>query len=129
VHAARATVNASRKRMAVSSFGLIQETTGCSPGEVAQYLRVTEVDMKATRRTSTAIQIQANATENAAWRTADWGILLVAALAAWTCLGGPILFFAVGLTILGAVNSLGAWYRMRRYLFEKYRAKPSTHIV
>jgi hypothetical protein len=95
---------------------------------VDQYVRVTEVDMQPIRRTSAALRIQANATEHAAWRTVHWAAVTAVAVTVWIVIRGPILVFAVGVVALGAVDSAGAWYRMRRYVFEKYRANPSTHI-
>lgn len=86
------------------------------------------------RRTSAAIVIHDNATEAASRRSARWAALVVTALFVWIWLGQAnthsVFFVVMGLTTIGAANSVTAWYRMRRYAaarLAKYRANPSTH--
>jgi hypothetical protein len=89
-----------------------------------------------SRRSAAALLIHDNATLAASRRSARWAALVVGAIVLWALLGQSnthsIFFVVIGITTLGAVNSVMAWYRMRRYAaarFAKYRAKPSTHIV
>ena len=74
---------------------------------------------KTKRRTDAAILIHDNATEAASRRSAQWATLVVCALIVWIWLGEAsthsIYFVVMGLTTLGAANSVTAWYRMRRY--------------
>jgi hypothetical protein len=91
-------------------------------------------NLKPVRRTSSAILIHDNATEAASRRSAQWLGLVVSALIGWVWLGQAnthsVFFVVMGLTSIGAANSVMAWYRMRRYAaarFAKYRANPSTH--
>jgi hypothetical protein len=89
-----------------------------------------------SRRTTAALLIHDNATEAASRRSAKWAALVVGAIIIWALLGEAsphsIYFVVIGITTMGAVNSVTAWYRMRRYAaarFAKYRANPSTHIL
>lgn len=86
------------------------------------------------RRSSAAILIHDNATEAASRRSAKWAAVVVTSLFIWIWLGEAsthsVFFVVMGLTTVGAVNSVTAWYRMRRYAaarFAKYRVNPSTH--
>lgn len=78
--------------------------------------------------------IHDSATEAASRRSARWAAIVVTSLFIWIWLGEAnthsLFFVVMGLTTVGAVNSVLAWHRMRRYAaarFAKYRANPSTH--
>jgi hypothetical protein len=77
-----------------------------------------------SRRTTAAILIHDNATEAASRRSARWATLVVCAVVVWIWLGQAsthsFLFFVMGITTLGAVNSASAWYRMRRYAAARF---------
>jgi len=75
--------------------------------------------LKTIRGTTAAILIQDNATQAAGRRSARWAMLVVVALVVWISLGEAsthsIFFVVMGVTTLGAANSVTAWHRMRRY--------------
>jgi len=77
-----------------------------------------------SRRTAAALLIHDNATEAASRRSARWAALVACAVVVWIWLGEAsthsIFFVVMGITTLGAANSVTAWYRMRRYAAARF---------